>query len=186
MALNPHDFMVLEMKTHSVRMQLTADHTVNEGGGQPGSSFPYYLLPSRPWKPIPHRMQGLQVTCTRTRLSAELLIIKITWEFPGGPMVRNPHAFTAEGAGSVPSQGTKIPGHGQKTNNKKDSPHPFSQLNEDLSNFKSNFQAALEICMNKQAPQVTGAHSGLRATVPTLTACCYVLPYHWILSWLMN
>ena len=69
---------------------------------------------------------------------------------------------------------------------KKKFPHPFSQLNEDLSNFKSNFQAALEICMDKQAPQVTGAHSGLRTTVPTLRACCYVLLSHWRLSWLMN
>ena len=111
------------------------------------------------------------------------LIIKITWEFPCGPIVRNPHAFTAEGAISISSQGTKNPGHGQK---KKKFPHPFSQLNEDLSNFKSNFQAALEICMDKQAPQVTGAHSGLRTTVPTLRACCYVLLSHWRLSWLMN
>ena len=72
MSLNPHDFMVLETKTYSARMQLTTDHTVNEGGGRPGSPSPYHLLPSRPWKPIPHRMQGLQVTCTKSRLFAEL------------------------------------------------------------------------------------------------------------------
>ena len=65
-------------------------------------------------------------------------------------MVRNLHVFTAEGAGSTPSQRTKIPGHGQKKKKKKkDSPHPFFQLNEDFSNFKSKFQAALEICMDQ-------------------------------------
>ena len=65
-------------------------------------------------------------------------------------------------------------------------PTPFPSLMKISATSSPNFQAALEICMNKQAPQVTGAHSGLRATIPTLTACCYVLPYHWILSWLMN
>ena len=41
----------------------------------------------------------------------------VTWEFPSGPVVRTPHFFTAEEAGSIPGWGTQIPQavwHGQK------------------------------------------------------------------------
>ena len=33
---------------------------------------------------------------------------KETWDFPDGPVVKNPHC-NAEDAGSIPDQGTKIP-----------------------------------------------------------------------------
>ena len=54
-------------------------------------------------------------------------------------MVRNPHVFTAEGAGSTPSQRTKIPGHGQKKK-KKIPPTPFSNLMKISATSSLNFR----------------------------------------------
>ena len=38
-------------------------------------------------------------------------------EFPGGPVVLGLRAFTAEGQGSIPGQGTKIPQESQPPQN---------------------------------------------------------------------
>ena len=40
------------------------------------------------------------------------------WKFPGGPMVRT-GAFTAQGLGSIPGEGTKIPQATQHSQKKK-------------------------------------------------------------------
>lgn len=124
MALNPHDFMVLEMKTHSVRMQLCRSRR-NEGGGQPGSSFPILPTAFKALEANPSPNAGPAGHLYQNRLSAELLIIKITWEFLVNSMVRNPHAFTAEVQVQSPARELRSQGMAKKQTTKKIPPPLF-------------------------------------------------------------
>ena len=66
-------------------------------------------------------------------------IYKQLWDFPGGPVIKNPH-FHGRGKGSIPGRGTKIPQAvccGQKTKENIQTAHTTQQQQQKTTQLKN-------------------------------------------------
>ena len=102
---------------------------------------------------------GLPVSASDPSYTWSFIFLKYSFrEFPGGPVLRTPYAFTAEGLGSIPGRATKTPQAAQCGN----SPRKEYIFNRSLKNHLTPVQFSCSVMSDSLRPH------GLRHLTPSL------------------